>query len=132
MSIYNINEVDIYKAESNINLVKKYDEITIRHLTIKQIQSVKADPKSLFKIDDKPVYRCKLVAKITNIEHQENKLVLTLDDYTSKPKCQCIKAYLTPEQTMYNTISLTEQFAVQFSYSTITIIINDIFNIYIE
>ena len=120
MSIYSINEADIYTAESNINLVKKYDEISIRHLTIKQIQSVKADPESLFKIDDKPVYRCKLVAKITNIEYDENKLVLTLDDYTSKPKYQCIKAYLTPEKTMYNTISLKEQFAVKFSYATAT------------
>ena len=78
------------------------NKATLRHVTLKQIQNAKANPKTQFKIDNEPVYRLEVVAQITNVTRESNKLILTLDDYTNNKKYNRIQAIETSESILCN------------------------------
>ena len=78
------------------------NKATLRHLTLKQIQNAKADPQKQFQIDNEPAYRLQIVARITNVTRESNKLILTLDDYTNNKKYKGIQAIETSESNLCN------------------------------
>ena len=116
MSITTYNETDIYTDDKlQQKIVGDFNKITIRHLTLKQIQQAKANPKTILIIDNEPVYRLIVVAQITEIKRIADRLILTLDDYTSIRSYQKIKAIETRESIISNIklIKLTISFAIK-------------------
>ena len=84
MSLKEYKESDVYTDNnSQSKIMQDYSELTIRHLTIKQIQKSVAHPSKLLMIDNEPVYRLIVTAKIIAIKRKSNYLSSTLDDYTS-------------------------------------------------
>ena len=106
MSLIEYKQTDIYTDDNlQSKIMQDYSEGTIRHLTIKQIQKTIAHPNKLLMIDNEPVYRLILTAKIIAIKSKSNYLLLTLDDYTSIRNYKKIIANQT-EQSIMSDIKL--------------------------
>ena len=120
MSLKNYKKSDIYTDDSSQSkIMQDYSELTIRHLTIKQIQKSVAHPNKLLMIDNEPVYRLILTAKIIDIKRKSNCLLLTLDDYTSIKNYSKIIANQT-EQSIMSDIKLSNFVIKCILYSTRT------------
>ena len=120
MSLKEYKESDIYTHDnSQSKIMQDYSELTIRHLTIKQIQKSVAHPNKLLMIDNEPVYRLILTAKIIDIKRKSNYLLLTLDDYTSIKNYSKIIANQT-EQSIMSDIKLSNFVVKCILYSTRT------------
>ena len=106
MSLFECKDNEVYTDNNTKDqILKDYSDHTMRHLTIKQIQNSYAHPHESLMIDNAPVYRLIITAKIIELKRKSNFLVLTIDDYTSIQNYKNIIANQT-EHTIMSDIKL--------------------------